>query len=67
MTVFALSWRVQVKMAEIVDLNKPKVFVREGELYDRITKLLDEYAGDLSVVAALGVLELAKDYIKGQS
>jgi len=54
-------------MAELINLNKPKVFVREAELYDRITKLLDEYAGDLSVVAALGVLELAKDYIKGQS
>jgi hypothetical protein len=51
----------------IIDLNKPKVFVREAELYERMTKLLDEYAGDLSVVAALGVLELAKDYIKHQS
>lgn len=53
-------------MSEIIDLKKEKVFPREGELYKRITEAIDDYAGELSLVAVLGVLDLAKDYVKGE-
>ncbi len=52
-------------MPELIDLKKPKVFPREGELYNRIVEIIDDYAGELSLVAVVGVLELAKDYVKG--
>jgi len=47
-------------MDNIKSLNKKKVFSREGELMDRLEILIDEYAGELSLVAVLGVLELKK-------
>lgn len=52
-------------MAELIDLNKPKVFAREGELYSRLVEVIDDYAGEISLVSAVGVLELVKDYVKG--
>ena len=53
-------------MSEIIDLKKAKVFAREGELYNRIIEIIDDYAGELSLVAVIGVLDLAKDYVKGE-
>lgn len=41
-------------------MGKPKVFVKEGELTERISNLIDEYAGELSLVAVLGILEVIK-------
>lgn len=53
-------------MENLIELNKTKVFAREGELYNRIVEIIDDYAGELSLVAVLGVLDLAKDYVKGE-
>ena len=39
-------------------MNKPKTFTKEGELMDRLTMLIDEYAGELSLVSVLGILQL---------
>lgn len=38
-------------------------YPREGELADRLNSLIDEYAGEVSMVAVLGVLELKKQMI----
>jgi hypothetical protein len=52
-------------MSNLIDLGKKKVFTKEGELMERLTALIDEYAGELSLVAVLGILELKKaDMIK---
>lgn len=42
----------------ILDAGRP--FPKESELADRIEKLIHEYDNELSVVAAIGVLELVK-------
>ena len=47
-------------MANIKSLNKEKVFTREAELTRRISDLICEYDGELSLVAVLGILELKK-------
>ena len=43
---------------KILNMNKPKTFTKEGELMDRLTMLIDEYAGELSLVSVLGILQL---------
>lgn len=53
-------------MENVVDLKKEKVFAKEAEAYQRIVDVIDDYAGELSLVAVLGVLDLAKDYVKGE-
>lgn len=45
-------------MNKISNLDIEKKFPKEGELMERLTKLIDEYAGDLSLVAVIGVLQL---------
>ena len=47
-------------MSNILDMNKEKTFPKEGELMERLTSLIDEYAGELSLVAVVGVLEMKK-------
>ncbi|MCJ8293533.1 MAG: hypothetical protein MJK15_03925 [Colwellia sp.] len=47
-------------MNKIKDLNLDKTFPKEGELFDRLTELIDEYAGEISLVSVLGILELKK-------
>ena len=47
-------------MSNVKSLNKEKKFNKEGELHDRITKLIREYDGEISLVSALGVLEVIK-------
>ena len=46
---------------DILKLDKPKVvdYPKEGELAQRITDLIDEYAGELSTVSVIGILTLA--------
>lgn len=53
-------------MENVVDMGKEKVFTKEAELYKRITSVIDDYAGELSLVAVIGILDLAKDYVKGE-
>tara|TARA_R110000772_G_scaffold26061_1_gene67486 strand:- start:2565 stop:2741 length:177 start_codon:yes stop_codon:yes gene_type:complete len=47
-----------MKSKNILNMNKPKTFTKEGELMDRLTALIDEYAGELSLVSVLGILQL---------
>ena len=47
-------------MNKITDLGMAKKYTKEGELMERLTSLVDEYAGELSLVAVMGILELKK-------
>ena len=47
-------------MNKVIDLNLIKTFPKEGELMDKLTVLIDEYAGELSLVSVIGILELKK-------
>lgn len=47
-------------MNNVENLNKEKVFSKEAELTQRISDLICEYNGELSLVAVLGILELKK-------
>ena len=49
------------------EFNKSKArdYPKEGELFDRILSLVYEYEGEMSTPAAIGVLDLVKDSIKG--
>tara|TARA_R100001198_G_C5180243_1_gene177223 strand:- start:671 stop:832 length:162 start_codon:yes stop_codon:yes gene_type:complete len=47
-------------MSNVKTLNKEKIYTKEGELMERLTHLIDEYAGELSLVAVMGILELKK-------
>jgi len=38
-------------------------YKQEAAMFDDITVMVDKYSGIISTVAALGVLELAKQYI----
>ena len=50
-------------MDNVTKLNKEKVFSKEGELSERISSLISEYDGELSLVSVLGILELKKLYL----
>jgi hypothetical protein len=47
-------------MNKVINLGKDKKFTKEGELMERLTNLIDEYAGELSLVAVIGILDLKK-------
>jgi len=47
-------------MGSVVHTNLPKIFPKEGELYDRILKLVFEYEGELSFYQAIGALDDVK-------
>lgn len=51
-------------MAEPIKLPVQPKFSKEQELYSRIQELIHEYDGEVSLVAVLGVLDLAKDHVK---
>ena len=53
-------------MNEIKHFNKSLVraYPKNEELLDRIVSLIHEYDGEMSTAAAIGILDLAKDYIK---
>ena len=53
------------KKDNIKSLNKKRVFNKEGELSKRISSLIDEYAGEISLVSVLGVLDLKKHELIG--
>jgi hypothetical protein len=54
-------------MSEIVELPVTPKFSKEQELYSRMQDLIHEYDGEVSLVAVLGVLDLAKDHVKACS
>ena len=47
-------------MSDVVYLGKPHHFSVEGEIAKRIHALLMEYEGQISVVSAVGILEVVK-------
>ena len=51
-------------MSKTIDFPMQKKFSKEQELYSRLQDLIHEYDGELSLVAVIGVLELAKDHVK---
>ena len=53
-------------MNEIKHFSKSLVraYPKNEELLNRIVKLIHEYDGEISTAAAIGILDLAKDYIK---
>ena len=50
-------------MTNVIKLDKNKRFPKELELSIRLGKLVHEYDEELSLVAVLGILELAKNSI----
>ena len=44
----------------VKSLNQEKTYPKSGELMARLSDLIDEYAGDLSLVSVIGILELKK-------
>ncbi len=51
-------------MKEAIKFQKQPKFSKEQELYSRLQDLIHEYDGDVSLVAVIGVLDLAKDHVK---
>ena len=47
-------------MTNVTNLNKEKTFSQEAELRDRITDLICEYNGELSLASVLGILVIIK-------
>lgn len=54
-------------MDNILELPVAPKFSKEQELYSRLQDLIHEYDGEISLVAVLGVLDLAKDHVKACS
>ncbi|GAS72852.1 hypothetical protein NGUA41_00857 [Salmonella enterica] len=50
-------------MACVVDLGKEKKFPITQELFDRLSGVVHEYDGDISLCEALGTLELLKSVL----
>jgi len=47
-------------MSDIINLRETPIFALESEVSQRVKALLHEYDGRLSLVAALGILEVVK-------
>lgn len=47
-------------MSDVIDLGKEKKFPVNGELVGEINKVIDRFAGRVSLVEAVGALELVK-------
>ena len=45
-------------MSNIISMGKEKTFSKEQELSDRISELIAEYNGELSLVSVMGILTL---------
>lgn len=54
-------------MTEPVKLPVQQKYGKEQELYSRLHDLIHEYDGEISLVAVLGILDLAKDHVKAAS
>lgn len=50
-------------MDNIVNLGKVATFPVEGEVAKRVGELIEEYADRISLVAMVGILELAKQQL----
>lgn len=50
-------------MASVVELGKEKKFPITQELFDRLSDVVHEYDGDISLCEALGTLELLKSVL----
>ncbi|MDM3071450.1 hypothetical protein [Citrobacter sp. Cf224] len=50
-------------MTSVVDLGKEKKFPITQELFDRLSDVVHEYDGDISLCEALGTLELLKSVL----
>lgn len=48
-------------MRNVESLNKDLTFPKQGELAGRISTLIDEYSGELSLAGILGILKLEGD------
>ena len=49
------------KLSEKNDNLNP--YIKEAQMFDEISKVIDNYSGVISTVAAVGILELAKHQI----
>jgi hypothetical protein len=47
-------------MSNVIDLGKEKKFPVSGELVGELNKVIDSFAGRISLVEAVGALELVK-------
>ncbi|EPQ3347116.1 hypothetical protein P7U51_004451 [Citrobacter freundii] len=50
-------------MASIVDLGKEKKFPITQELFNKLSDVVHEYDGDISLCEALGTLEILKSVL----
>ncbi|RNW28978.1 hypothetical protein [Citrobacter werkmanii] len=50
-------------MTSVVDLGKEKKYPITQELFDRLSDVVHEYDGDISLCEALGTLELLKSVL----
>lgn len=52
-------------MSNVKQFSKDKLvdYPQQQELLDRMVALIYEYDGDLSLAAALGLLDMAKDHL----
>jgi len=57
----------EIAKSAVIKFKKGKAvdYPQEGELFDRLVSLIYEYEGYISTAAAIGILELVKDEIKG--
>ncbi len=47
-------------MAKVIDMGKEKKFPVNGELVKELNKVIDSFVGRISLVEAVGALELVK-------
>ena len=52
------------KVSKLSEKNeKLNPYIKEAQMFDEISKVIDNYSGIISTVAAVGILELAKHQI----
>ena len=47
-------------MATVIDISKEKKFPVSGEIIKRLSDVIHEYDGEISLCEAIGILELLK-------
>lgn len=47
-------------MAKVIDIGKEKKFPVSGEIIERLSAVIHEYDGEISLCEAIGILELLK-------
>lgn len=53
-------------MSKVTKISISKKYPVEAELYNKISDLIEEYNGELSLVSVLGILELKIQSICGE-